>query len=143
VTLNVHGETGTTTIDYGIADKALKKRYGPNYGQPNVPICVGAMRVAAGGAKIPCNSDTGVGWTGKALDTTGRLNGQFKQAVCDPTTHLWWGIVPTYQDNPNPPGFPAIEIVISHWGGTTAPDGTNLRLFTITKPNPWDFTMRG
>ena len=39
--------------------------------------------------------------------------------------------------------FPTISIKISAWGSATATDGTLLRTFTITKPNPWDYTMRG
>lgn len=141
VTLRVDGTTGTAFITYGLSDKALKARYGPNYGQPKVPICVGALRVTAAGVKIPCESDSAGGWTGKALGSDGRLNGQFKTAICDPTTHLWWSVAPTYQDNQTPPGFAPLSIEITQWGGSG--DGNNLRTFTITKPNPWDFGMRG
>jgi hypothetical protein len=144
VTLGIHGSTGTAFIDYGISDKALKQRYGPSYGQPNVPICVGAQRLDSTGHKVACDKpDLDGPWTGKALDSTGKPNGQFSVAVCDPTTHLWWSVAPTFQDNPSPPGFAPLSILISAWGGSTAPDGTNLRTFTITKPNPWDYSMRG
>ena len=46
VVINVQGSlTGDTFIDYGIPDKLLKGKYGTNYGQPNVPICVGVQRL--------------------------------------------------------------------------------------------------
>jgi hypothetical protein len=142
VTLNITGTTGATLIDYGISDKALKKRYGPNYGQPSVPICIGAQRVDSSGTPIPCGQDELGGWTGKELGLDGKLDGNFKVAVCDPSTQLWWGIAPNFQDSP-PSSFPPLSILISSWGSSTAPDGTSLRDFLITKPNPWDYTMQG
>jgi hypothetical protein len=144
VTLRVEGKTGPALISIGIADKALKARFGPNYGQKDVPICVGAQRLNASGTPIPCESDAGGPWTGKQLDSKGAVaSGKFRVAVCDATNHLWWSIAPNFQDPKQPKGgFPAISIVISSWGSATATDGTLLRQFTITKPNPWDYSMR-
>ena len=67
VVINVQGSlTGDTFIDYGIPDKLLKGKYGTNYGQPNVPICVGVQRlgddpttpVVEANAHIPCDHDS-------------------------------------------------------------------------------------
>jgi hypothetical protein len=145
VTYEVHGTIGTAFITYGLSDKALKDRFGPNYGQKNVPLCVGAQRVTEGGAPIPCNTDTGKPWTGKELDAKGLVaSGKFRAAVCDLTTHLWWGIAPNFQDTlPKNTTLEPISIVISSWGSGTAPDGTILRLFTIAKPPPWDGSVHG
>ena len=152
VIINVQGSlTGDTFIDYGIPDKLLKGKYGTNYGQPNVPICIGVQRLGDDPgtqavettAHIPCEVDSGGPWTGKVLGNDGKLTGAFKNAVCDTTTHLWWNIAPTFQDPPNPVGFAPIEIMISSWTSATASDGTDLRVFTIKKPPPWDGMGRG
>jgi hypothetical protein len=145
VTYEVHGTIGTAFITYGLSDKALKDRFGPNYGQKNVPLCVGAQRVTEGGVPIPCNTDTGKPWTGKELDAKGLVaSGKFRAAVCDPTTHKWWGIAPNFQDTlPKNTTLEPISIVISSWGSGTALDGTILRLFMIAKPPPWDGNMHG
>jgi hypothetical protein len=143
VDAHVQGSTTGMFVTLGLSDKALKQAYGTNYGQPDVPICVGAQRLV-NGQTIPCQNDPAGGWTGKVLDpVTHKPNGLFDSAVCN-ADGLWWNIAPTFQDNPNPPSPPnppnlaPISIVISSWGSATAPDGTALRTFTIFKPPGWD-----
>ena len=139
VDTSVQGSTTGFTITYGLSDKALKQVYGTNYGQPNVPICVGAQRIE-NGHTYTCQEDITRGkggWTGRVLDpVTHKPNGQFDVAACG-TDGLWWNVAPTFQDSP-PANLPPISIVISSWGSATAADGTALRTFTITKPPPWD-----
>jgi hypothetical protein len=148
VTLEIHGTTGTAFITFGLSDQALKARFGPNYGQKNVPLCLGAQRVNSSGTPIPCDAPDGAGgpaWTGKELDSIGLVaSGKFRAAVCDLTTHLWWAIAPNFQDKlPKNTALEPLSIMISAWGSTVASDGTTLRTFTVKKPNPWDFNGRG
>jgi len=144
VDTSVQGTTTGFLITYGISDKKLKQVYGTNYGQPNVPICVGAQRIV-NGHPLSCQNDDGRGWTGRMLDPdTHKWNGNFKRAICNPDDGLWWNIAPTFQDTPSPsPDYDAISIVISAWGSATASDGTALRTFTIFKPPPWDSKCYG
>jgi hypothetical protein len=135
VDTTVQGSTTGFLITYGISDKALKQTYGPNFGQPNVPICVGAQRIVNGHPESCALEPQNSGWTGRTLGADGKPDGGFDHATCG-SDGLWWNIAPTFQDTP-PTGFP-ISIVISSWGSATASDGTALRTFTISKPPPWD-----
>jgi hypothetical protein len=127
---------GTVDVTVSIPQKDLKQVYGPNYGQPNVPICAGAMRLV-NNQPVSCTTDVtnGLGgWADRTLGSDGRFNGGYSTAVCDPTTGYWWGILGTFQD-PNPPFNSNSIPLITGWG--SSPDGV-YRTFTIHEPSGWD-----
>lgn len=138
-------DTGTVDITISIPTKDLRKAYGPNYGQPNVPICVGAKRLV-GNEPVDCNTeDPSQGFADRTLDpTTHTFNGGYAAAKCGHDGY-WWGILGTFQD-PNALGFktfqdptlppdPGLIPLITGWG--SSPDGLS-RTFTIHQPANWD-----
>lgn len=129
---------GVLEIEYGIPTKLIQAL--PNNGNKFVPICARSRRVDSSGTPINCTTeDPASGWMGRALDTNGVLTATLRKAVCDAATGEWWGILGTYQD----PIDPATNPLITAWTSGTAPDGTNLRIFTIEVPAPWDWGHSG
>lgn len=139
---------GTLTVTLSIKNNDLKQAYGPNYGQPNVPICVG-VKFLSGNTPVSCdptNPDTGFPWADRLLNSTHVFGGQYGTAVCDNIPGdagfgYWWGVAGTYQD-PNPP-FDASSIpLVTSWGGTgTSPSST--RTFVLSVPSDWDMQGHG
>lgn len=131
---------GVLEMDYGIPTKLIQAS--PNNGNKFVPICAHARRIGIDGIPVNCDAPNAAGgpaFKSKTLTSSGVLTSTIVNAVCDPGTHEWWGILPTYQDAVDPTTNP----IISAWGGGTAPDGTNLRIFTIRVPAPWDWGHSG
>lgn len=135
---------GQLQFAYYIGKSLLQKRYGSNQGSQFVPICAAAAQVDSQGNIVNC---IGQGfpygpWKGKALDTLGRFNGLTRDAVCDPVTGLYWGILGSFQDYTNPdPSLridPTVNPTITAWGS----DG-NYRIFYGTVPAPWDWRATG
>jgi hypothetical protein len=123
------GNNGSIDFTISISNNALKKAYGPNYGQPNVPICLGAMRLDANNTPIPCSSDSLLGWPDRNL-TNGVFNGTYGVAKCGDGGY-WWGVLGTFQD-PISLGFDSTQIpLITAWG--SSPDGV-YRTFTVHEP---------
>lgn len=134
--------SGTIDITVSIPNTTLKTVYGANYGQPNVPICFGAKVLVNNTTPINCNASGNPlkGWNDRTLGTDGKFNGGYSNALCDPTTGYWWGILGTFQD-PNSTSttdeiFDSNQIpLITGWG--SSPDGS-YRTFTIHEPSGWD-----
>lgn len=131
---------GTLDVTLSLSNAGLKRVYGPNYGQPNVPICVGVRRLDANQQPINCTqAGGGPAWADRTLGPDGKFNGSYGLASCDavsgdPGYGYWWGILGTFQD-PNPP-FNSTQIpLITSWG--SSPDGAS-RMFTIHFPALWD-----
>jgi hypothetical protein len=124
---------GTLDFTYYIKITALKKAYGPNYGQPDVPLCAGG-RVVVDNRPVDCDPATQTPWHGRHLGTDGRFDGTYRNAVCGAGGY-WWGILGTRQD-PNPPINPASDPTITNWG--TSADGLS-RTFAIHVPAGWDW----
>jgi hypothetical protein len=128
---------GTLDITLSIQTKKLKQAYGPNYGQPNVPICAGAKRLDAQHNPIDCHTEAS-GFADRTLGTDHMFNGGYDTAKCG-ADGFWWGILGTFQD-PNPP-FDSSQIpLITGWG--SSPDGVN-RTFTVHVPAGWDYKGGG
>ena len=116
------------TVIVNIAKKYLPKP--PSQGNPFIPICAGAHRVAVNnGMFSPCNSDPfGLGWVTQS----------YALATCVPGDGLgsnWWGLLGAY--NQNPP-IPAQDPVITQWQGN--PDGSRtfwISLGTMQVGQPW------
>jgi hypothetical protein len=141
--------SGNLTVTLSITNQCLKTAYGPNYGQPNVPICVG-VKYLVGNTAYPCTDPVngGFAWPDRALPPrTGTLGSTWQGAygpgaVCDTTVGstgygYWWGIVGTFQD-PNPPFDPTTIPLITGWGSVG-----NFRTFTISVPSDWDMQGHG
>jgi hypothetical protein len=124
---------GSLDFTYYIKVTALKKAYGPNYGQPDVPLCAGG-KVVVNNHPVDCDPATQSPWHGRHLGTDGRFDGTYRTAVCG-TDGYWWGILGTRQD-PNPPINPASDPTITNWGSSA--DGLS-RTFTIHVPAGWDW----
>jgi hypothetical protein len=127
--------SGTLDFTYYIKMTALKKAYGPNYGQPNVPLCAGG-KVVVNNHPVDCDPATQTPWHGRHLGTNGTFDGTYRAAVCGADGY-WWAILGTKQD-PNPPINPAFDPTITGWG--TSADGLS-RTFTIHVPAGWDWRM--
>jgi hypothetical protein len=136
---NARNGDGTIDITISIANSALKKTYGPNYGQPNVPICAGVKRLDANHNPVDCTADQLLGgWADRTLASNGTFNGGYSTAVCGAGGY-WWGILGTFQD-PNPP-FDSTQIpLITAWG--SSPDGV-YRTFTVHEPGASLFAPYG
>jgi hypothetical protein len=136
--------SGNLTVTLSITNQGLKNAYGPNYGQPNVPICVG-VKYLFGNTAYPCNDSTnpGFAWADRTLAAPGStFQGGYDVAKCDTTVGsagygYWWGIVGTFQD-PDPPFDPAAIPLITGWGSVG-----NFRTFTINVPSDWDMQGHG
>jgi hypothetical protein len=126
---------GTLDFTYYITDRALKRAYGPNYGQPNVPLCAGG-KVVVNNHPVDCDPLTQTPWTGRHLGTDGKFDGTYRAAVCGADGY-WWGILGTKQD-PNPPIDPGFDPTITGWGST--PDGV-FRTFNVHVTPFWDWEM--
>lgn len=128
---------GNSVLDftYYITINALKKAYGPNYGQPDVPLCAGGKAVV-NNHPVDCDPATQTPWHGRHLGSDGKFDGTYRAAVCGADGY-WWGILGTKQD-PNPPINPAFDPTITGWG--TSLDGLS-RTFTIHVPAGWDWRM--
>lgn len=128
---------GTLDVTLSIPNNQLKAAYGPNYGNPNVPICAGAKRLDSSGNPVSCQTDVANGKTGFAdrkLDPTSHLfNGQYDVAKCD-SDGYWWGVLGTYQD-PNPPFDSSAIPLVTSWGGTLT---SGSRTFVLHEPSGWD-----
>lgn len=124
---------GSLDFTYSIPDRLLKRAYGPNYGQPNVPLCAGG-KVVVNNHPVDCNPATQTPWMGRHLGTDGKFDGTYRAAVCG-ADGFWWGVLGTRQD-PNPPIDPAVTPRITGWG--TSPDGLS-RTFTIHVTPGWDW----
>ena len=129
---------GTLDITLSIKNKDLKQVYGPNYGQPNVPICVGARRLDASHNPIDCQNDPNGGWADRTLATDGTFQGGYGKAVCG-LDGYWWGVLGTFQD-PDPPFDSSLIPLITGWG--SSPDGV-YRTFTMHVPSQWDYKGGG
>src|SRR3954452_13013476 len=90
---------GTLDFTYYIKITALKKAYGPNYGQPDVPLCAGG-KVVVDNQPVDCDPATQTPWHGRHLGTDGKFDGTYRTAVCGAGGY-WWGILGTKQD-PSP-----------------------------------------
>ena len=131
-------ESDTRNVDssldfvYNIKDSELKKAYGPNYGQPNVPLCGGGKVVdPLTHAPVDCNL-TQLPWHGRRLDTNGKFDGHYTTAVCGAGGY-WWAILGTKQD-PISQINPSFDPTITAWGG-----GGIYRSFTIHVTPYWDW----
>lgn len=129
---------GTLDITLSLKQKDLKQVYGPNYGQPNVPICVGARRLDANNDPIACQNDQQGGWADRTLAVDGTFQGGYGTAVCGPDGY-WWGILGTFQD-PDPPFDSSLISLITGWG--SSPDGV-FRTFMMRVPADWDYKGGG
>jgi len=131
---------GTLDVTLSLSNAGLKKAYGPNYGQPNVPICVGVRRLDANQQPINCTqAGGGPAWADRTLGPDGKFTGSYDVARCDadpadPGYGYWWGILGTFQD-PNPPFDSNLIPLITAWG--SSPDGAS-RTFTLHFPASWD-----
>jgi hypothetical protein len=132
--------SGELLFTYYVNKKLIEARYGKNTGTQFIPICAAAAQVDAQGHILYC---TGQGfpygpWKGKALDALGKFNGLTRDAVCDPVTGLYWGIMGSFQDyNSSDPSLridPALNPTITGWDS----DGT-YRFFNGRVPAPWDW----
>jgi hypothetical protein len=126
---------GSLDFTYSIPDRLLKRAYGPNYGQPNVPFCAGGKVVdPITHETLACDPSTQTPWHGRHLGTDGKFDGTYRNAVCGADGY-WWGILGTKQD-PNPPIDPSFDPRVTGWG--SSPDGT-LRTFNLHVTPYWDW----
>jgi hypothetical protein len=92
---------------------------------------------------VPCEQDTLGPWKGRAIDETGKFTGATAYAQCDPTTHLWWGILGSFQDYSGAdPIDPSANPTVTGWGSATI-GPTSYRYFNIRVPSPWDWKLNG
>jgi len=133
---------GTLDVTLTIPNSQLKAAYGPNHGNPSIPICAGARRLDSQDNPIDCHTDVQNGVPGFAdttVDpTTHLVTGNQSTAVCG-SDGYWWGILGNFQD-PNPP-YDSNQIpLITSWGGTTT---SNSRTITTHIPAGWDYKGGG
>lgn len=129
---------GTLDITISIKNKDLKRVYGPNYGQPNVPICAGVKRLDADNNPVECSNDPLGGFADRHL-TNGIFDGTYGTAVCGAGGY-WWGVLGTFQD-PLSLGFDStLQPLITAWG--SSPDGV-YRTFTVHEPGASTFAPSG
>jgi hypothetical protein len=130
------GTTGTLNFIFGIPQAAIKNDPNIGNGQKFIPICAGSAHVDAQGNVIKCTAQ-GVPygpWTGEALDpTTHNFTGVPRDAVCDPATGLYWGILGSFQDSAIDP---ATNPIVTNWKSDTT-----YRYFYMNVPYPWDWSM--
>jgi hypothetical protein len=128
---------GTLDFTYYIRDKDLKKVYGPNFGQPNVPICAGA-KLLVNNQPVNCDDPANPGqraWDDRTLGPDGKFNG-YSTAKCGADGY-WWGILGTKLD-PNPPIDQLFDPFISGWG--TSADGV-FRTFVLHVSKYMDYRV--
>jgi hypothetical protein len=127
--------TGSKTFRYFVPKAIYTKKFSWNSGQPFIPICAGGERVV-GSQLVRCTNDPNGGWWGKTLDSKGAFKkGGYAQAVCDPSTGLWWGILASFQDlGANPNIVQGVTPMVTGWGSTNS-----ARYFDINVPAPWDW----
>ncbi|HET8751166.1 MAG TPA: hypothetical protein VFM43_01420 [Gaiellaceae bacterium] len=135
--LEARNGDGTLDVTLSIPNNQLKAAYGPNYGNPNVPICAGAKRLDASGNPVSCQTDVANGLTGfadrKIDPSTHLFNGQYDVAKCGSDGN-WWGVLGTYQD-PDPPFDSGAIPLVTSWGGTI---NSGSRTFVLHEPSGWD-----
>lgn len=131
------GRSGSASLDFviTITDQSLKHAYGPNYGMPNVPICLGAKKLVndpATGKPTAVDCTPGQpGFPSRNLGANHAFNGTYGNAICGAGGYDW-GIVETRQDSNSDPNFDPTAPVISSW--STA---GNLRQWELDM-NAWD-----
>jgi hypothetical protein len=150
--------SGDIFVTYGIRKNAIQKRFGSNSGEQFIPICGGAKRLRWNAQTertepVDCDDDSvyGVqdGWMGKTLDAEGKfdLAAPLSEAVCDPETGYFFGILGSFQDDTNSDPSkridPATNPTVVGWNS----DNT-FRYFTTKFPSasgtgalagiPWD-----
>lgn len=130
---------GTLDIAISIKNTDLKKVYGPNYGQPNVPICAGVKRLDANNNPVDCTNDQLLGGFHDRHLTNGVFDGTYGLAKCGDGGY-WWGVLGTFQD-PIGLGFDSnLQPLITAWG--SSPDGV-YRTFTVHEPGASTFAPYG
>ena len=129
--------TGALSFVYSIRKELVspwRNGFDP-FGWPFVPLCAGGQRLDGNGDPIPCDlPDAAGGWKGRVLDSKGRVALGYKKAVCDLTTHLWWGILATpldklFVDSSVNPTVTGLSV-----------DSTNVN-YLIKVPAPFDWKM--
>lgn len=130
---------GTLDVTLTISNSKLKASYGPNHGNPSIPICAGVRRLDAQQNPIDCHVDNQGGFADTTVDpATHLVTGSVSTAVCG-SDGYWWGILGNFQDA-NPP-FDSNQIpLITSWGGTTT---SNSRTITTHIPSGWDYKGGG
>ena len=108
--------SGELYVTYGIQKSLIEKRYGNTSGEQFIPICAGSKRITLNPSSgkteaVSCNapyplqsgsiSQAGTGWTGKALNSEGKFDGQVAQAACDTSSGYFVGILGSFQDYTN------------------------------------------
>jgi hypothetical protein len=132
---------GTLDFTYYIKDKDLKKVYGTNYGQPNVPICAGT-KLLVNNQPVNCDDPSYPNqrpWDDRTLGSDGKFpgaNNGYDTAKCG-SGGYWWGILGTKLD-PNPPIDQSFDPFISGWG--TSIDGV-FRTFTLHVSKYMDYRV--
>jgi hypothetical protein len=127
---------GELLFTYSIDKKAIEKRYGKNSSNRFIPLCAGAARLDSLGHVHSCTeSGFAAPWKGKELSPTGDFTGANRDAVCDPTTGLLWGIIGSFQDK-NKGIDPNLNPTITSWFS----EG-QFRHFNARVPFPWDWKM--
>jgi len=130
---------GTLDITLTIPNNKLKTAYGPNHGNPSIPICAGVRRLDAQQNSIDCRVDNQGGFADTTVDpTTHLVTGDQSTAVCG-SDGYWWGILGNFQD-PNPPYDSSQIPLITTWGGTTT---SSSRTITTHVPADWDYKGGG
>jgi hypothetical protein len=130
-------DTGDLLFTYYVNKNQIQKRYGNNNGQQFIPLCAGAAKVDAAGTMIPCTAQ-GVPygpWRGKELTADGKFDGNVIDAVCDPATGMYWGVMGSFQDQ----GIdPALNPTVTGWDSNSTQ-----RFFKMRVPSPWDWRVGG
>jgi hypothetical protein len=137
-------DAGDLLFTYYVDKKQILKRYGNNNGQQFIPLCAGAAHVDASGNVVPCTAQ-GVPyapWRGKELDSEGRFDANVVDAICDPATGLYWGVMGSFQDytNSDPTKVidPNLNPTVTGWDSDTLH-----RFFNLRVPTPWDWRVGG
>jgi hypothetical protein len=130
-------DTGDLLFTYYVNKNQIQKRYGNNNGQQFIPLCAGAAKVDAAGNVIPCTAQ-GVPygpWRGKELSADGKFGGNVIDAVCDPATGMYWGVLGSFQDQEI---NPALNPTVTGWDSNSTQ-----RFFNMRVPSPWDWRVGG
>lgn len=138
-------DTGELRFTYYVKKAELEKLYGSTSGQQFVPLCAGAAWVDGSGKVKRCDStdpNRPTAWVGKELGLEGKFTGYLRQARCDTTTGLYWGILGSFQDYNHADTVnhliiaPDRDPTVTGWGS-----GGNFRNFDVRVPSPWDWKM--
>jgi hypothetical protein len=130
-------DTGDLLFTYYVDKKQIVKRYGNNNGQQFIPLCAGAARVDSAGNVVPCTAQ-GVPyapWTGEELNSEGKFDGNIVDAVCDPSTGLYWSVLGSFQDQRIDPN---LNPTVTGWDSDLVH-----RFFNMRVPSPWDWRVGG